>query len=630
MEEETAWDGIDVSPLRRLGSDSLIQVLDSLTCPKTLLIDPTLAGPLGKICDVNALRQHGVEKMFWLEYADGTNPRPIHAPTRQLLYLCRPETRWMETLAAHYEANTRVQNESDAHSFAIAFVPYRTEPCLQYLRKRNLVSQIQVYDLPLEFHVLSPDLLSLEESQAVRDIFYLQDQTILFRSAQALMTMQSTFGLFPRIIGKGDMANRLCDLLVRQRREQYASNQSSAALQSVSPQIEALVVLDRDIDLITPFSTQLTYEGLIDEVIGVENGLVEVDASWVGTNPTSGPNRLSSSSNTAKKQLALDESDDGLFASIKDANFAVVGEKLHSIAKRINQGYQGRYGANTVDELRAFVGKLGSLQSEHASLRLHTHIVEQLLCATNSERFHSVLEIQQNLISQIQIRQQLSAIEELIYLQTPIMTVLRLACLACAVGAPIKANWLENFKSLIVQTYGFQYLPLLIALEKLHWLNVAVASKSTRTTRFADLQRALRLVDDDVNEVSPCDISYVFSGYAPLSIRLVQSICQHNESVRLGKAAPDPTRDAPKIAGWRNADGVIVHWPGALFDFVQEAEQGAISDDQVKTVVVFFVGGVTYAEIAALRLMSKQQRNRRFLVATTSIINGNSLLRQLN
>lgn len=35
---------------------------------------------------------------------------------------------------------------------------------------------------------------------------------------------------------------------------------------------EALIVVDRSTDLITPMCMQLTYEGLIDEYVGVKNG----------------------------------------------------------------------------------------------------------------------------------------------------------------------------------------------------------------------------------------------------------------------------------------------------------------------------------------------------------------------
>lgn len=48
------------------------------------------------------------------------------------------------------------------------------------------------------------------------------------------------------------------------------------------------------------------------------------------------------------------------------------------------------------------------------------------------------------------------------------------------------------------------------------------------------------------------------------------------------------------------------------------------------TTVVFFLGGCTYTEIAALRWMSKQTKGRRFLIATTGIINGNTVSQYLN
>lgn len=46
------------------------------------------------------------------------------------------------------------------------------------------------------------------------------------------------------------------------------------------------------------------------------------------------------------------------------------------------------------------------------------------------------------------------------------------------------------------------------------------------------------------------------------------------------------------------------------------------------TTVVFFLGGCTYTEIAALRWMSKQTKGRKFLIATTGIINGNTVCKK--
>ena len=39
----------------------------------------------------------------------------------------------------------------------------------------------------------------------------------------------------------------------------------------ITPQIDNLFIIDRTVDLLTPMLTQLTYEGLIDEMYGINN-----------------------------------------------------------------------------------------------------------------------------------------------------------------------------------------------------------------------------------------------------------------------------------------------------------------------------------------------------------------------
>ena len=46
---------------------------------------------------------------------------------------------------------------------------------------------------------------------------------------------------------------------------------NSALAREIVPQIDAVILLDRSVDLLTPLSTQLTYEGLIDEVFGIKH-----------------------------------------------------------------------------------------------------------------------------------------------------------------------------------------------------------------------------------------------------------------------------------------------------------------------------------------------------------------------
>ena len=60
--------------------------------------------------------------------------------------------------------------------------------------------------------------------------------------------------------------------LLKSVRQELEKPQASTANQKMDPNIDALILLDRNLDLVTPLSTQLTYEGLIDEIYGIRHG----------------------------------------------------------------------------------------------------------------------------------------------------------------------------------------------------------------------------------------------------------------------------------------------------------------------------------------------------------------------
>jgi hypothetical protein len=101
------------------------------------------------------------------------------------------------------------------------------------------------------------------------------------------MRIQALYGVIPKIYGKGDLAKvslflqnlfylyllaysmqifqRTVDMMLQKRKEILDSENQ------ISPQIDCLLLIDRNVDLLTPLCTQLTYEGLIDEIYGISN-----------------------------------------------------------------------------------------------------------------------------------------------------------------------------------------------------------------------------------------------------------------------------------------------------------------------------------------------------------------------
>jgi hypothetical protein len=153
------------------------------------------------------------------------------------------------------------------------------------------------------------------------------------------------------------------------------------------------------------------------------------------------------------------------------------------------------------------------------------------------------------------------------------------------------------------------------------------------------------IVEQQADATEASDISYVTSGYAPLSVRLVQLALEPGgwasklDSLKLLPGATicdvrQPGVNTPSNSRARTG-------PPSPSDPAVESHAGngeastttaaaATSENGRKVMVVFFVGGVTHLEIAALRFLQRQESCAySIIIATTKIINGNSMLKSL-
>lgn len=531
----------------------------------------------------------------------------------------------------------RLQRESQTgHEFSIFWVPRRTLVSEKILEEAGVLGDTSIAELPLYFLPLEKDILSLELEDSFGDLYLRKDPTPTYLLARALMLIQKKHGLFPRITGKGDNAKRLADLLGRMRQEETAGEDTSESNKmglTPSNTIESLIVIDREVDYATPLLTQLTYEGLIDEVVGIQNNQADVDSSIIGAAPPApGASKTvgAAAPAQAKKRKILLDSSDKLYDQLRDTNFAIVGSLLNKVARRLKTDYDGRHGNKTTAELRDFVNKLPGYQAEQQSLKIHTSLTEEIMKHTRSDQFSRLLEVQQNLAAGADPSSQHDAIEELISRDAPITEVLRVLCLESCISGGIKPRELEIFKKMILQAYGYQHILTLDALEKLQLLlsrtsptamMIPLGGSGANTgakTNYTYLRKALRLIVDEVNEHDPNDIAYVYSGYAPLSIRLVQCILQKQylTSITRGGNANTTAGAASGGAsqGWRGFDEIVKHARGQTFDELQTGEDKAVKarallsgSGEKKTVFVVFLGGITFTEIAALRFIAKQE-----------------------
>ena len=147
--------------------------------------------------------------------------------------------------------------------------------------------------------------------------------------------------------------------------------------------------------------------------------------------------------------------------------------------------------------------------------------------------------------------------------------------------------------------YGYDKLPLLLALSSpsvgmlLPIPLPANAPEMLLTSKlpFASLRKSLRLLTDDpeTSDERENDISYVYSGYAPISIRLVQCVAQkggvisnpaEKEKGLAGSSSGRRTDNivrAHPIVGWKGFEDVVGSIPGAVVDIPQTASAATMS-----------------------------------------------------
>ncbi|XP_065760310.1 vacuolar protein sorting-associated protein 33A-like isoform X2 [Muntiacus reevesi] len=175
-----------------------------------------------------------------------------------------------------------VNRRGSARDFHILFVPRRSLLCEQRFKDLGVLgSFIHREEYSLDLIPFDGDLLSMESEGAFKECYLESEQTSLYHAAKGLMTLQALYGTIPQIFGKGECARQVANMMIRMKRE-FTGSQNS-----IFPVFDNLLLLDRNVDLLSPLATQLMYEGLIDEIYGIQNTPRSPDARQRPDRPVS-------------------------------------------------------------------------------------------------------------------------------------------------------------------------------------------------------------------------------------------------------------------------------------------------------------------------------------------------------
>ena len=158
-------------------------------------------------------------------------------------------------------------------------------------------------------------------------------------------------------------------------------------------------------------------------------------------------------------------------------------------------------------------------------------------------------------------------------------------------------------------------------LQKVGLLIINTGKKS----EFGKIQKQFRLLNAYESLLEPTLPSYAYAGYCPLSIRIIQIAT----TSFLQNATESSAQNSNKIPTFKNNEDLMKLLGCDYFEktIIPDRQKLNSENKKSKKTLVVFIGGCTFAEVSALRVLSKSagilnSLGHEFVTLTTGMTNG--------
>lgn len=549
---------------------------------------------------------------------------------------------------------------------SVLWFPAATSECTLEMERQGVAGFVAQRNLSLGLIPIDDRVAALCHDAVFGELYVKGDHRSLTDVVKSILAIEKhTDARIEDVVCHGDFANRVSNMLQLahtamalplQRRSSVAT--SSGSQPTGSTAIHKLILIDRMQDPLSMLLTPMTYEGLLDALLNINHSVISYTTATDDVGST--PSDSSSSTRPAitQKTLILNHRDE-LYNDIRDVNFNIlISRMLVDIAQDLvsqarhngsallssadsssslnnNSNTQSNQAAIAFAQVSALLQKVPNLVKKKASLAHHLELVHRIRELSAEFALRGCVETEMAILSasKSETRDADRFLEEAILRDPPLQfhDVVKLLCLCSLVRGGLKQEKLSWYRKQLCHTYGhINVLPLLLQLEKLELLSTQNKFDFPRMKKKLALMRGAL---EDQDTLAPRDIHFMFpyTGYAPMSVRLVQdSLAIKYKSSPLSGILPSSSNSKASASSASISSNGLARTTStaSLSDLKKELNQQGLQQEKVK-VLVYYVGGVTVAELAAYRFLNQKQTQYVFMVAATSICNGNRLLRAI-
>ncbi|MCQ2816504.1 MAG: Sec1 family protein [archaeon] len=585
-EPKNIFEPIDLTLFKDHIQQSLLTIIDTMPKkPKTLIIEDSCITKLSYFSELEPLEKKGVNRGI-----QRLTENPIPIDTDILIFVIsssKVSLEWIENQikseqgSYQYNATSNPEKNIIAQNkqYHIIFFTKINNECFNFINQSSYKSFFITHNLNAEVYPLDYDILSIEQGEALKELYINNNFNCLSMLARTIVKFETVFGKIKNKYSKGNFSKILFNLLEGQEENSLFDNEN---------EILACVMMDRGVDFLTMFCSDFVYEGLLNDYFGINLNSIKVSTDILSKEDKADSIKIDLSSKDKFYHMIKN------YAFSKLSTFLPIRLKQHNLI--MEQGKK----SNELTEVSQTLKKIKVIKEERTSLIRHINLADHISKTMRLPKTKQRLQMEQILLAGEQPPKFMEFLEDEVNRKAPLTKVLKILCIDSLVEGGIKPKNLEPIKRDILFTYGYDKLFLLKNLEKMDIL------KNQSKSYYNYLKEKLRLISERVNLDNPDDACYAYVGYCPLTIRLIEALIRE---------------------GWQHNSELLKLIPGELK--MKSVEKDVINVRDRSFVLLVFVGGITYGELAAIRYLNSKIRTHKFIVLTTSIINGENILNQL-
>ncbi|XP_055550619.1 vacuolar protein sorting-associated protein 33B [Wyeomyia smithii] len=635
---------------RQIAQEKLQHILYSIPLDKDLVIEPALIKPLEHIVGASWLKKKGIDKIYKFD------PKNAPPKRKQFLYFLSSDLLVFKNALdqiSSYQSQTSTsllvaEADKGNKQYHVIVFPLVLASFEQLLEEEGLYGSVELYSFQWDFIAFDQGLLSLELPNVFADVFVRQDCSLLGSIAQSLRIFQMVMGRPNLLFSLGCNAEKISQMM--QIIDSDRKEKSGAGKQTSDFSI--MLIVDRDRDYPSCLLTPVVYAGLLLEIHKFNAGSLTVDST--GNKIKNGKLAFLQSDDEKKTKLQtthlmMNGTNDLIYQENRYRHFSEVIGLLSSQARAL--GLEGKMYSKDMklSEMKDYVtNKLPKVAAQKKELFKHL-----LLCETIVEEiggnFEKLQLIEESILTNTNRKQILTYIDEQLAADAHKFNTLRLICLY-HVTIGLTSEDITKLMTAYLNAFGY---PLLTVFNNLHQAKLFPDTTNLTKTKILSqisipILKSPFQIEANKLKLLPADPvqgpesvgtassqttggstakkhcpSYVFNGnYIPLIAQLCQIILGGNSFEDLYNRLGHLER--LKLGGQNFVPKTLRE----LSITSAKGEINALLPLKGKTMFVFVVGGLSYAEVAACQLVEKLTGGK-IVLASDSVQSGCDIIESI-